>query len=141
MMLASFLAACAGSNSGPSMVTSDVASYSVRPASFYIGKRITTMPADKAKLGSLEFDNLSAELSAKLRMIGAEVVTVEENDRAEYLTLLYYDIDNGRTETTIGSLPKFGVTGYSGANTFGSLSSYGQNGTFSSTTTLHHNMG
>jgi uncharacterized protein involved in propanediol utilization len=99
------------------------------------------MPADKAKLGSLEFDNLSAELSAKLRMIGAEVVTVEENDRAEYLTLLYYDIDNGRTETTIGSLPKFGVTGYSGANTFGSLSSYGQNGTFSSTTTLHHNMG
>jgi hypothetical protein len=117
-------------------IVSDIRAYSAAPASAYAGKRIVILPGDQAKIGSLEFAQFSGDVAAQLRAKGAIVVPPDQAANADYIAVLAYGADNGRTETHTGAIPQYGVTGYGGATTYGTINTFGPTSTYRGTTTL-----
>ena len=79
---------------------------------------------------SISWRQNTAILSNELRSLGLNVVSSKR--KADYIAYFGYAVDEGRFVTSNYSIPIYGVTGYSGANTYGSA--YGNS--YSSTTTL-----
>lgn len=79
---------------------------------------------------SISWTQNTAILTNELRSLGFNVVS--SKGKADYIAYFGYAVDDGRLVTTNYSIPTYGVTGYSGANTYGSV--YGNS--YSATTTL-----
>lgn len=110
-------------------VETDVEAYSALPENV-MGKKFFLAPFKDQDASSLQYRVNAGILSKALTQHGLQVAN--QRSDADLLAFMGYGIDQGETVTTQYSIPQFGVTGYSGANTYGSV--YGNS--YSSTTTL-----
>ena len=101
------------------------------------GESIVIVSGDAAKQGTLEFRAIASKLAAKLTAAGYRVVDSETigSTITTYAAVLSYGIDDGTLVTSTYSIPRYGVTGYSGATTTGTISTFGNLGTYQGTTT------
>src|SRR5690606_30858801 len=111
------LLGCLISTACATQVQSRVAVFHQLPTSFAQGSSFVILPWDDDQRGSLEFSTYASEIAHKLERRG--LVKSAEGTRATYAVFVDYGIDNGRTETTSYSVPRWGVTGYSGSTTTG----------------------
>lgn len=116
-----------------SKVKSDVTAFSTLTEDD-AGKAVLIAPYDEAQGSSLEWRSYAEIMATKLREKGFRVA--ERPDQADLVAFFGYAIDGGEQVQTTYSLPEWGVTGYSGAHTTGTVQSYGSFGTYSATTTL-----
>lgn len=124
-----FLSAC-----GTIRVISQVEGYSSMPP-VVVDKRVIVKPTKGQKTNSISWKTVKRTLSNELRTKGLSVAN--SSSKADYIVYFGYAIDEGELVTTNYSVPQYGVTGYSSANTFGSF--YGSS--YSSTTTLNPTYG
>lgn len=110
-------------------VTTNVESYSDLPEN-HVGKTVFVTGTKGQDLNSLPSKKAFSLLKAELEAVGLKVS--QSSKKADYIAYFGYGIDKGELVTTQYSIPTFGVTGYSGATTYGSV--YGSS--YSSTTTL-----
>lgn len=94
---------------------------------------IAVMPWRKELSDSLEFKTYAARIEARLRERG--YVISGPGIPASHAMFVKYGIDDGRTVATPYSIPQFGVTGYSGSQTMGTVSTYGNTSYLNATTT------
>lgn len=93
----------------------------------------TVLPARKELNGSLEFETYAEQVRRGMRAKGFRVV--EPGAPADLIAFLDYGIDRGRQEVSTYSIPQWGVKGYSGARTTGTVSTYGNTSYLNATTT------
>jgi len=105
----------------------------------FSGTSVAILPADNDKENTIEFETYSAKLAEHLRKVGLRVVSIDT--QPDYLVLFDYAIGSGQQITGTYSVPQYGVTGYSSAQTYGSIQSYGGYGTYSGTTYLNPTYG
>ena len=89
-----------------------------------------------------EQDDKSISWSSTMNILTAELqqkgfTAVDSRDKAAYIAYFGYGIDEGETITTQYSIPRYGVTGYSGSSTQSTV--YGNS--ISSNTTLNQTYG
>lgn len=94
---------------------------------------LSVLPWREDLKGSLEFQAYARQIADGLRAKGYSVAAVGEVTR--FAVFVDYGIDTGRTEVSTYSIPKFGVTGYSGAQTTGTVSTFGNTSYLNATTT------
>lgn len=94
---------------------------------------IVVLPWRKDLEGSLEFQTYASQVASGLLTRGYTVVAPP--NPAKYSLFLDYGIDQGRTETASYSIPQFGLTGYSGATTTGTISTFGNTSYLNARTT------
>lgn len=83
----------------------------------------TVLPWRKELEDSLEYQTYANQAIQSLRSKGFNVVSA--GNQAKYAIFLDYGIDTGRSEVVSYSIPQFGVTGYAGSRTTGTISSFG----------------
>lgn len=110
-------------------VNTNVQAYSAMPASVAT-KSVFVTSFKGQNRSSLQYRANEQILITALTEKGMVVTT--NRSRADYIAYTGFGIDAGERVTTQYSIPQFGVTGYSGANTYGTV--YGN--TYSATTTL-----
>lgn len=121
------LAGCAGP------VISNVTAFHDLPADWN-GRAVSVLPYEEQESPTLEWRTYKSMVESHLRKSSFVVTSPNE---ADFLVFFGYGIDQGREVVSTYSIPEFGVTGYSGAYTTGSVSSYGSGyATYSGTTTL-----
>lgn len=99
-----------------------------------IGSRVIIMPYEEQE-NSLEWRSYARMLADHFRNKGYEIT--DDINEANLAAFFGYGIDEGQQVTSTYSIPQFGVTGYSGAYTTGTVSSYGSGyGTYTANTTL-----
>lgn len=91
-------------------------------------------PKDAANLGDLQFQSMARKTWPYLMKAG--FTPVADASQAKYVAVLEYGIDDGSQITYTSVIPQWGVTGYSAANTYGTVTGYGNYATFNSTTNL-----
>lgn len=91
------------------------------------------LPWRKDLEGSLEFQTYATQLADGMRAKGFNVVP--DGSPAKFAVFLDYGIDTGRTEVSSYSIPQWGVTGYSGATTTGTVSTFGSTSYLNARTT------
>lgn len=96
-----------------------------------VGGSVFILPYEAGEEKSLEWQTYASKLANRLRVMGYTVVSDPAD--AELAVFLGYAIDEGETVTSTYAIPRFGVTGYSGAQTYGTVGPYGN---FSSSTRL-----
>ena len=109
---------------GISMIPDDIS-----PKTVYI------IPFSKADANSLGWQKNRQILADVLAKKGFE--TVGKKGQASLVAYMGAAVDGGEKVTSVYSIPQYGVTGYSGASTYGST--FGN--TYSSTTTLNPTYG
>jgi hypothetical protein len=115
-------------------IRSSIESYNVLPSSGG-GKTISILPANSNLDGSIEFRTNANKLSQKFIAEGYVVVDGRKV-KPDYVAFFAYGVDDGQLVTSTYSIPEWGVTGYSGANTYGTVNVYGNSATYNSRTTL-----
>jgi hypothetical protein len=110
-------------------VQSDVESYSAI-SDEVSGKNVYITGFDNQNTQSLQWRRNASILAAVLAEKGLRISSSKST--ADYIIYMGYGIDEGEVVKTQYAIPQFGVTGYSGGYTTGSM--YGS--TYSSTTTL-----
>ena len=100
------------------------------------GKTIAFVPVgEETTTGLLEWNTYAGELAPKFQAAGYTPVQLSPGVRADYLAVLVYGIDNGQLVTSTYAVPNFGVTGYSGSTTTGTINTIGKTATVNATTT------
>lgn len=99
------------------------------------GESIAIVPGDKTKEGSLEFRAYAEKLGHYLQAAGYSVVENPAVSHPRYIAVFNYGIDDGTLVTEAYSVPQFGVVGYSGATTTGTVTTTGGLSTLNATTT------
>ncbi|MDB2454342.1 hypothetical protein N9X02_11775 [Planktomarina temperata] len=115
-------------------VESNVESYSSLDNTA-LGASVFVAPTKGQATNTLSWAKNKSLLEQELKSSGLKVVSSPK--RADYLAYFGFAVDTGQLVTTNYSIPQYGVTGYSGANTYGSV--YGNS--YSSTTTLNPTYG
>ena len=127
--LAAVLASALSLSACMNVVESQVDAYSSIPVDFE-PKTVFIAPYKGVSSNSLEWQTNARILAQSLSTKGFSVVGRKREAR---LTAYFgFGIDRGEMVRTAYSIPQWGVTGYSGANTYGSV--YGNS--FTATTTL-----
>lgn len=102
------------------------------------GNRVLILPGEsEIDADDLLFQEFAADVALALERQG--FVVVDALDDADQAVFLSYGISDPQTRTV--SVPQFGRTGVSSANTTGTISSYGNSSSFSGTTTYNYNYG
>jgi hypothetical protein len=98
---------------------------------------VVVLPADEAKRESLEFRSQKAHVESGLRELGMKVISVEEAQRAgaDYVAFFGYASGAGRERLYSYSVPIYGQTGVSSAQSYGTVNILGPTATYSGTTT------
>jgi hypothetical protein len=122
-----FLAGCA-------QVQSTVTVFHTLPAKGD-GQTITIWPADKSKVGTLEFKAYAEKLTQHLQAAGYTVIEGSAQNPSRYVAVFNYGIDDGTLVTSTYAIPQYGVTGYSGSTTTGTVSGFGNMANVTATTT------
>ena len=102
---------------------------------------ITILPYNEKEYSSLEFEAFAKKLAKKLEDAGYTVIDNAEGGNPELVAFLAYGIDDGTMVTEAYSIPQWGVTGYSGSHTTGTVSTFGNTGFYSGTTTYQPQYG
>lgn len=96
---------------------------------------ITIVPGDQSKKDSLEFRTYSEKLGHYLQAAGYKVIDGSPANPPRYIAVFGYGIDDGTLVSRAYAIPQFGVTGYSGSTTNGTISTFGSASSFNATTT------
>ena len=107
------LAACQYTQ--PRMLT-DVTTFHDFPES-WVGSTIAVIPYEKQDSRGLEWKKYSGMLEQRLK---AQGYSIADLDQARYAAFFGYAIDKGREVVSTYSVPKYGVTGYTGYSAYGS---------------------
>jgi hypothetical protein len=99
------------------------------------GRSIAILPGSKEKPSELEFGSYSSKLASHLERHGYRVVPASASARPDYVLFFAYGIDDGQLVSRTYTIPQYGITGYSGSHTQGTINTYGNTGTYSGTTT------
>lgn len=128
-MLLWAVAACA-SNPPYSVNVNSIADSTAGPIGTY-----TIIPLDESvNHTDLQFREFARYVRSSIpRSMGHYV---EPDADPDAVVILAYGIGDPATEVSSFSIPQFGQTGISSAQTFGTMSSYGNHGTYSGTTTF-----
>jgi hypothetical protein len=113
-------------------VSSQVSTFHELPPDWK-GSTVAVVPHDADAEHSLEWRSYRSRVEDQLKKAGFVIATPEE---AQLLAYFAYAIDGGKQVQRTYSVPQFGVTGYSGGYTTGTVYSYGGLSTYSGTTTL-----
>ena len=98
------------------------------------GKSVAIFPG-LGERDSLERRAYSAKLAQRFAAAGYRVLDwCEQCGKPDYVVLFSYGIDNGTLVSQTFSIPQWGVTGYSGSQTTGTISSFGNMSTFNAST-------
>ena len=111
------------------VVITDVESYSDFPEN-HVGKTVFVTGTKGQETNSLASKKAFSLLKAELE--SQDLKLSQSSKKADFIAYFGYAIDKGELITTEYSIPTYGVTGYSGATTYGSV--YGNS--YSSNTTL-----
>lgn len=130
VVLSILMQGCAGG----AAVRSSIESYSSLPQTGQ-GKTIAILPTKNELLGTLEFKANSSKLAQRFTAKGFGVVDAQTT-KPDYVAFFAYGIDDGKLVQNTFAIPEWGVTGYSGANTYGTVNVYGDSATYNSQTTL-----
>lgn len=122
LLIAAVGAVLAGCATGPTRVQSRITEFH-KMAAPTAGDTYAVLPWREELKGSLEFQTYAGQVAEGLRAKGFNVVP--DGSSAKFAVFLDYGIDTGRTEISSYSIPQWGVTGYSGSRTTGTVSSYG----------------
>jgi hypothetical protein len=128
LLLASLLAACA-------LVESSVTTFHTLPAKAE-GETLAIYPGSAELRSSLEHRAYLAKLAQHFQAAGYQVVDFDGPQQPDYVAIFAYGIDSGSLVTKSFAVPQWGVTGYSGATTTGTMNTYGNTGTYTANTTL-----
>ncbi len=118
----------------PTRVITKVEAISVMPAEI-ADRTIFIIPYKGQDDTSISWSSTMNILTAELQQKG--FTAVDSRGKAAYIAYFGYGIDEGETITTEYSIPRYGVTGYSGSNTRATV--YGNR--LSSNTTLNPSYG
>jgi hypothetical protein len=100
------------------------------------GKTIAFIPVgEEATTGLLEWNTYASELAPKFQAAGYTPIRASEDNKPDYVAVLVYGIDDGKLVTSTYSIPQFGVTGYSGSVTTGTVTTFGNTANLNATTT------
>ena len=100
-----------------------------------VGSKVYVAAVDGQETKSIAWRSNKKIAENELRAVGFQVV--KSRKQADYLAYFGYAVDSGKLVTTNYSIPQYGVTGYSGATTYGSV--YGN--TYSANTYLNPTYG
>lgn len=134
MIRAAFLVLAVGLLAGcsASSISSQVEAFSagavLRPSD-----RVLVVPAVEAGRESIEHQGWIRMAEAEFARRG--IPTTRSQSDATAIAAVGLAIDTGRDVTSTFAIPQFGVTGYSPANTFGTVNRVGNVSTFNATTT------
>lgn len=120
-------------------IESNVTSFHTLPPESTSAMKVIVLPWRDALGESLEFQAYAAAVGRQLTARGASVVT--DGKEATHVLFLDYGIDDGQFVTSTYSIPHWGVTGYSGATTTGTVSTYGNTSYVNANTTLNKTYG
>jgi hypothetical protein len=98
------------------------------------GRTIAILPGSKEKPSELEFNTYSSKLAAHLEGHGYRVVPAYASARPDYALFFAYGVDDGQLVSRTYAIPQYGVTGYSGSHTRGTINTYGRQSTYNATT-------
>lgn len=98
------------------------------------GERVFVLPAQAAPGAELEAQSWVA--IARQEFAARGLLLVDRAEEADLLASVGLTIDGGRTEQRPYAIPQFGITGYSGSTTTGTVASYGGMATYNAATTL-----
>jgi hypothetical protein len=99
------------------------------------GATIGIFAGNQANAGTLEFRSYAEKLAHYLQAAGYTVVDNPAATHPRFVAVFNYGIDDGTLVTETYAIPRFGVTGYSGSTTTGTISTYGGMSTLNATTT------
>lgn len=99
-----------------------------------VGETVHVIPAATAARATLEDQAWVRLAESEFAARGFRIVSSPAN--AALVAVVGLAIDAGRKVARPFMIPQWGVTGYSGAQTFGTFSRFGDVGTYSGTTTL-----
>lgn len=97
------------------------------------GTTISVLPWRKDLEKSLEFRSYATRMESKLQQYGYNIAA--SGVKPTFVLFVDYGIDDGRTVSIPYSIPQFGVTGYSGATTTGTVSTLGSTSYINANTT------
>jgi hypothetical protein len=97
------------------------------------GTTISVLPWRKELQSSLEYRAYAARIEEKLKQYGYTVTS--PGTKTQLALFVDYGIDDGRIVTSSYIIPQFGVTGYSGSTTTGTVSTYGSTSYINANTT------
>jgi hypothetical protein len=100
----------------------------------YSNATVTVLPANEAVADSLEFRTYRDKVATHLIREGFRVASEHSDSPSQLIALLNYGIDDGTTTTQSYQVPVWGQTGVSSSTTTGSVNTYGNYGSYSSTT-------
>ncbi len=115
-------------------VSTKVDAISIMPAEIE-DRTIFIAPYEEQDDKSISWSSTMNILTAELQQKG--FTAVDSRDKAAYIAYFGYGVDEGETITTQYSIPRYGVTGYSGSSTQSTV--YGNS--ISSNTTLNPSYG
>lgn len=84
-----------------------------------VGSKVYVAAVDGQETKSIAWRSNKKIAESELRAVGFQVV--KSRKQADYLAYFGYAVDSGKLVTTNYSIPQYGVTGYSGATTYGSV--------------------
>ena len=117
----------------PSVIISNVSTFHDLPTQWK-GSTIAVLPYKEQESQTLEWRAYKKMLEDQLRKAS---FVVKSPDDADLFAFFGYAIDQGHEVVSTYSIPQFGVTGYSGGHTTGTITSFGGGyATYSGTTTL-----
>lgn len=120
---------------GCAHVQSNITTFHVLPTK-NVGKTVAIFPGNSEDQSSLERKAYVAKLAQHFESVGYHVVDYAGHQKPDYVAIFAYGIDSGTPVTESYAIPQWGVTGYSGAVTTGTINTYGSYGTYSGTTTV-----
>ena len=104
-----------------------------------VHRSLALIPYEPAQSQSLEWQSFAAQIAQRLS--GAGYTIIADPGAAELFAFFGYAIDEGKAVTSTFAIPQWGVTGYSGSTTTGTVSTTGTFSTLSATTTYQPQYG
>ena len=131
-VLVAILSGC----SGVTTVTSNITTFHQLTSETFVGKRLAIITNPPERNQSLEFAAYRAILSTKFAEKGFTIV--DSQDKADWVALVSYSIDGGKSKTDVVSVPQYGQIG--GGATYQSGTVYGTQGGYASYSGTSYNM-
>lgn len=124
----------------PPQLSADVSVFHQLPAEAYArGATYAVMPWRQENSNSLEFQSYADQVRAALKARGMNVAPA--GGKGTYVVFLDVGIDDGRQQLSTYQVPNWGVTGYSGATTTGTISTYGNTSYYNANTSVNPTYG
>jgi hypothetical protein len=139
LIIATALSVISGCATIPPHITADISAFHAIDTRNSADMKFSVAPAQTNQTESLKFRFYKNTIEGQLAAQGFRIS--EDPATATHIISVDYGIDDGRIINTPYSIPQFGIIGYSGAHTQGTISTLGNTSYVNSTTTLRPSYG